>query len=65
MSIEFLYCLKRERDISINLMFSDGRATFRLSPALMGKTFNFVVTFFTQVYKRVPAKIDAVNNPVI
>ena len=34
MSIGFLYCLKRERDISINLMFSAGKATFRLSTPL-------------------------------
>ena len=34
MSIEFLYCLKRERHISINSMFSGGKTTFRLSPPL-------------------------------
>ena len=34
MSIEFLYFLKRERDISIKPMFSGGKTTFRCTPAL-------------------------------
>ena len=34
MSIEFLDCLKRERDISIKPMFSGGKTTFMCTPAL-------------------------------
>ena len=34
MCMEFLYCLKRERDISINPMLSGGKTIFKLSPPL-------------------------------
>lgn len=34
MSIELLYYLKRERDISINPMLSGGKTTFMCTPAL-------------------------------
>ena len=34
MSIEFLDCLKRERDISIKAMSSGGKMAFRLIPPL-------------------------------
>ena len=35
MSIEFLDCLKRERDISIKAMSSGGKMAFRLIPPLI------------------------------
>ena len=34
MSVEFLDCLKRERDISIKAMSSGGKMAFRLIPSL-------------------------------
>ena len=34
MSVEFLDCLKRERDISIKAMSSGGKMAFRLTPPL-------------------------------
>ena len=34
MGIEFLDCLKRERDICIKSMLNGGKMAFRLSPAL-------------------------------
>ena len=39
MSIEFLDCLKRERDISMKAMSSGGKMAFRLIPPL--RTSNF------------------------
>ena len=44
MSIEFLDCLKHERDISIKPIFSGGKTTFRCTPAL--KEVNPVHTVF-------------------